>query len=87
MYAVWWATRSDKGRIPFGEMEGTGTSDATRLVDDFGWSVDQLVRRHVMVGVVCLLALAAVYAWGVWRAWQEASKEKTRLPEGGRAAG
>jgi hypothetical protein len=68
MFATWWAARTDKGRIPFGEMEGAGLSDATRLADEFGWTVDELVRRHVAVGVACLLALVAVYAWGVWSA-------------------
>ncbi len=72
MFGTWWASRRDKGRIHFGEMEGTGLSDATKLVDDFGWTVDQLVNRHVTVGVLCLLALIAVYAWGVWSALQAA---------------
>jgi hypothetical protein len=74
IFSLWWATRSDKGRIPFGEQEGTGLSDATKLVDDFGWTIDQLVNRHVTLGVACLMALAAVYAWGVWRAWQAAQQ-------------
>jgi hypothetical protein len=74
IFSLWWATRTDKGRIPFGEQEGVGHSDAVRLVDDFGWTIDQLVNRHVGVGVACLLALAAVYAWGVWRAWQAAQE-------------
>jgi hypothetical protein len=76
MFSVWWATRTDKGRIPFGEMEGTGLSDATKLVDEYGWTIDQLVARHVTVGVLCLLALAAVYAWGAWRAWQAAQARR-----------
>jgi hypothetical protein len=71
MFSVWVASRRDFGRIPFGEMEGVGHSDAVRLVDDFHWNVDQLVNRHLAVGVACLLALAAVYAWGVWQAWRE----------------
>lgn len=75
IFSVWWATRSDKGRIPFGEQEGTGLSDATKLVDDYGWTIDQLVSRHVTVGVLCLAALAAVYGWDVWRAWQEAQAD------------
>ena len=79
MFSVWWATRTDKGRIPFGEQEGTGLSDATKLVDDYGWTVDQLVSRHVTVGVLCLLALAAVYAWGAWRAWQAAQDAHPRV--------
>ena len=70
MFGTWLAARRDHARIPFGEMEGAGHSDATRLVDDFGWTIDQLISRHLTVGVLCLLALAAVYAWGVWRAWQ-----------------
>ena len=74
IFSLWWATRTDKGKIPFGEMDGVGHSDATRLVDDYGWTVDQLVNRHVAVGVLCLLALAAVYAWGAWRAWQAAQE-------------
>ncbi len=74
MFSVWWAARRDSAKIPFGEMEGVGLSDATKLVDDFGWDADQLVRRHVMVGVCCLLALAAVYAWGVWQARQAAAE-------------
>lgn len=76
MFSVWWAARTDKGKIPFGEMDGVGHSDATRLVDDFGWTIDQLVGRHVTVGVLCLLALAAVYAWGAWRAWQAAQESR-----------
>lgn len=78
MFSVWWATRTDKGRIPFGEQEGTGLSDATKLVDNYGWTVDQLVNRHVTVGVLCLAALAAVYAWGAWRAWQAAQQQPPR---------
>jgi hypothetical protein len=70
IFAVWWAARRDAGRIPFGEQEGIGLSDATRLVDWFGWTERQLVSRHVTLGVACLFALAAVYAWGVWKAWQ-----------------
>ncbi len=79
MFSVWWASRTDKGRIPFGEQEGTGHSDATKLVDDYGWTIDQLVNRHVTVGVLCLAALAALYAWGAWRAWQAAQEAHPRV--------
>jgi hypothetical protein len=74
IFAVWAGARRDYGKIPFGEMEGTGTSDATRLVDDFGWSPDQLVQRYFTLGLCCLAATVAVYAWGVWRARKEAAK-------------
>src|SRR5258706_1559755 len=68
MFAVWLAARGDFAAIPFGEMEGVGLSDATRLVDDFGWTAESMVRRHVTLGVCCLAALALVYAWGVRQA-------------------
>lgn len=69
--ATWAAARRDHGKIPFGEQEGVGLSDATRLVDDFDWSTGMLTGRYLAVGTACLLALAAVYAWGMWKARQE----------------
>ena len=68
MFGTWWAARSDFGAIPFGEMEGVGLSDPTKLVDDYGWATEAMVRRYVVTGACCLLALAALYAWGVMRA-------------------
>ena len=68
IYATWGAARTDSGRIPFGEQDGGNHSDATKLVDDFDWTADQLVRRYVVLGVLCLLALLLVYLWGLWRA-------------------
>ena len=75
MFEVWMAARRDTGRIPFGEQEGGLLSDATRLVDEHGWTGDELVRRFFVLGVACLVAFLAVWAWGVWRAWQ-AAKQK-----------
>jgi hypothetical protein len=49
------------GPIPFGEIEGVGASDPSRLVDDFGWTQSQLVHRYQWVGAVCAIALAI--AW------------------------
>ena len=69
IFGVWVAARRDFGRIPFGEQEGTGPSDATKLVDDFGWTADQLINRHVALGACCLLVLVLIYAWGVRQAW------------------
>jgi hypothetical protein len=74
MYAVWWGARKDFGLIPFGEQERAGASDATRMVDWYNWTADQLVHRYFMLGVACLVALAAIYAWGTWRAWSYANK-------------
>jgi hypothetical protein len=74
IFSVWVAARRDFGRIPFGEQEGGVLSDATRLVDDFGWSADQLINRYVGLGVCCLIALTLVYAWGVRQAWLQKNR-------------
>ena len=75
MFATWWAARSDIGAIPYGEIEGVGLSDPARLVEEHGWAISAMVRRYVLVGAGCLLALALVYAWGVRRAWLKARGE------------
>jgi hypothetical protein len=74
MFATWWKARTDTGAIPFGEIEGVGLSDPAKLVEDWGWTVKDMVRRFVTVGVSCLVALAAVYAWGVREAWRKAQE-------------
>jgi hypothetical protein len=35
-----------------------------------------MIRRYVTLGIVCLVALALVYAWGVW----QASKRMAEAP-------
>ena len=72
MFATWWASRTDIGKIPYGEIEGVGLSDPAKLVELHGWSVQMVVRRFLAVGFACLAALAAVYAWGVGTAWRKA---------------
>jgi hypothetical protein len=64
-FATWWAARSDTDVIPFGEIEGVGLSDPSKLQEVYGWSTHQIVHRYVVLGVACLVALAAVYAWNV----------------------
>lgn len=73
IYATWWGARRDSGMIPYGEQEGGLLSDATRLVDEFGWTDGQLVQRYVALGACCLAAVALVYAWGLWRARRAAT--------------
>lgn len=72
MSATWWVAHDDFTAIPFGEVEGVGKSDASRLTEDHLWPTEALVRRYVTVSVLCLCALALVYAWGVRRAWLKA---------------
>ena len=69
-FGLWWGSRSDPDRIPFGHNEGSGLSDPSVLTELFGWSETALVRRYVVLGCVCLAALAALYCWGLWRARQ-----------------
>ena len=75
IFSLWFAARRDSGKIPFGEQEGRVQSDATRLVDDFDWTADQMVRRYVVLGAVCLVVVVALWIWGTWRAWKAASEK------------
>ena len=68
MSATWWAALGNAGAIPFGENEGTGLSDPLRLLEQYHWSEEAIVRRYVAVSAASLLALSSVYAWGVLRA-------------------
>jgi hypothetical protein len=64
-FATWWAARTNLDAIPFGENEGTGPSDPSRLVDMYGWSVSSLIHRYVSLGLLCLIVLAIVYGVGL----------------------
>ncbi len=70
IYSTWWKARRDQSAIPYGTMDGMA-SDSMKLVEQHGWTLDVLVQRYVMLGLCCLAVLAAVYAWGVWRAKAE----------------
>lgn len=83
-FATWWSAQDDARVIPFGEIEGVGLSDPSKLKDVFGWKVDEIVDRYVTLGAACLVALAAVYAWGVWSARREA--REARADRAARAA-
>jgi hypothetical protein len=64
-FATWWRAQDDPSAIPFGEIEGVGLSDPTKLRDVYGWSVDDIVDDYVALGVACLVVLVAVWAWQV----------------------
>jgi len=66
-FATWWAARTDRDAIPFGETEGRGLSDPTVLVFEQGFSVPGLVRSYVWVGAACLAVLAVAYVLGLRR--------------------
>jgi len=60
-FKTWWTARHDEEAIPFGLIEGVGLSDPTRLVEEYHWSIDQLVQRHVSLALVSLAALGCLY--------------------------
>ncbi len=64
-FATWWVARTDPDVIPFGEIEGVGQSDPSKLVDVHGWTVAQVVDRYVVVGVACLAVVLAAWLWAL----------------------
>ncbi len=66
IYGTWWIARDDVYNIPYGETGGIKT-DAWKLINFHFWSREQLVGNYLSVGLACLISLATVYAWGVWR--------------------
>lgn len=63
--ATWWAARTDREAIPFGENEGRGLSDPTVLVFEQQFSIPGLVHGYLALGVACLLVLAVAYVHGL----------------------
>lgn len=61
---TWRAARHDPDSIPYGEIEGVGLSDPTKLVQEFFWTERDMIDRYLRLALVCGLALAIVYAWG-----------------------
>ena len=74
-FATWWAARSDREAIPFGENEGRGMSDPTVLVFQQGISVEDLVRSYVLTGFACLAVLGIAYFIGLRKSSVEGGLE------------
>lgn len=83
IYATWVKARSDLDAIPLGSQDGMD-ADPLVLVQEFGWTLNGMVNRYFALGLVCLLALACVYAWGVRRAAQERDSRAAGRQEEGR---
>jgi hypothetical protein len=60
-FADWWQAGHSAEGVIFGEIEGVGDSDPTRLVYEHGWSEARLVARYMTLAWTCLAALAALY--------------------------
>jgi hypothetical protein len=77
IFGTWWRARGDDQAIPYGTSAGR-PSDSMWLIDDHGWTAQSLTSGYLTLGVFCLLALAAVYAWGLWRAGKEIEARRVR---------
>ena len=62
VFVTWVKAWRDFAELPFGRNEGSGLSDASRLVDVSGWSERGLVRSYLGLGVACLVVLSLVTA-------------------------
>ena len=60
-FHTWWGSRSDTDMVPYGSIEGVGLSDPAKLVETYGWTVNQVINRYVTLGCVSALVLLAVY--------------------------
>jgi hypothetical protein len=58
--ATWVDARRDPGEIPFGSIEGVGLSDASKLVEVYGWSERALINRYLGLAAACVLVLVIV---------------------------
>jgi hypothetical protein len=63
VFSLWFGARSDPDLIPFGMNEGAGLSDPSVLSESYGWSGGLIVSRYLILGIVCLGALALVHVW------------------------
>ena len=66
--ATWFAAARDANAIPFGEIEGVGLSDPSKLAEVYGWSVRQITERYTNLASACLLVVALGWGWAVWSA-------------------
>lgn len=71
-FGTWWSARSTPEAIPFGEIEGVGLSDPSKLVEVHGWTEAQVVDRYVTVGTACAIVLVVVWLWATWSARKRA---------------
>jgi len=57
-FQEWWTARTDPSVIAYGEIEGVGDTDVTKLTGQYRWTERALIARYVSLGVVSLLVLA-----------------------------
>ena len=67
MFMTWWRALGDRLAVPYG-LTGGEPTDAFKLINYHTWSWEQLIGRHVAVGVICLAFLFVLYVWGLRQA-------------------
>jgi hypothetical protein len=70
-FGTWLAARRDTSAIPFGEIEGVGLSDPSKLDEVYGWTDHQIVHRYLGVGIACFAVLAAGWLVATYAAYRE----------------
>jgi hypothetical protein len=83
VFSVWWGARTDIDLIPFGQNEGMGLSDPSRLAEDHGWSPRQLVNRYLFLGLFSLAMLVGLNVLCVIRARAAARQALLERPNVG----
>lgn len=81
MASTWVRGRFDWDAIPLGSQDGQDADPAV-LVQEYGWTLGGMVNRYLALAILCMIALALVYAWGVRRA----SRERESREAAGRLA-
>jgi hypothetical protein len=77
--ATWISARANTDAIPFGEIEGVGLSDPSKLQEVHGWTMQQIVHRHIVVATVCFLVLLAAWLYFTFVARREAHETASSL--------
>ena len=67
MFMTWVRSVNDRLQVPYG-LTGGEPTDAFKLINYHTWSWEQLISRHVTVGLICLVILLGFYLWGIRQA-------------------
>ena len=62
----WLSARFDVERIPYATQSIAGLSDASRLVERYGWPEAQLISRYVFTAFATLTLTVVRWAYGLW---------------------
>ena len=80
---AWARAFYDPREMPLGQIEGVGLSDASAMVERYGWAPSELARGYLLLGLLCLAALGAGWTLAVVRARARlaAVREATSRPD------